>query len=99
MKSVLIPLIVAAGVLSAGLAKAGAEVANTEMAKAQCGKCHELDKKKKGPAFQDSAKKYKGKADAEALILKTISDPKGDHPELTNKPEDIKAVIKWILTL
>ncbi len=94
MKSVLIPLIVAVGVLSAGLAQA-----NPDLAKAQCGKCHELDKKKKGPAFQDSAKKYKGKADAEATIIKFINDTKGDHPEIPAKQEDIKAVVKWILTL
>ena len=66
---------------------------------AGCAKCHELDKKKKGPAFQESAKKYKGKADAEAVIFKSITDPKGDHPEMKASPEDTKTMIKWILTL
>ena len=95
MKAVLISVIVAVGALSAGLAQAGPE----DVAKAQCGKCHELDKKKKGPSFQEAAKKYKGKADAEAAMIKVITDTKGDHPEIKASPDDIKAVVKWILTL
>ena len=95
MKSILISAILAFGVFSAGLAQASPDLAKS----AGCMKCHELDKKKKGPSFHDSAKKYKGKADAEALVFKTITDPKGDHPELTSNPEDTKAVIKWVLTL
>ena len=43
--------------------------------------------------------KYKGKADAEATILKKINDPKGDHPEMKAKPDDVKAVVKWMLSL
>jgi cytochrome c len=92
MKSVLIASLVAAGVLFAGAAKASPDLAN-----ANCGKCHEMDKKKKGPSYKSTAAKYKGKADAEATIFKTITDPKGDHPEFKAKPEDTKTVIKWIL--
>ena len=95
MKSILIPALVAAGVLFAGAVQASPELSKS----AGCAKCHELDKKKKGPAFKDSAAKYKGKADAEALMFKTITDPKGDHPEMKASPEDTKTMIKWILTL
>jgi len=45
------------------------------------------------------AQELKGKADAEATIYKFVTDPNGDHPEFKAKPEDTKAVIKWILTL
>jgi cytochrome c len=96
MKAVLLSAIVAAGVLSVGVAKAQTV---PEVAKTQCGKCHELDKKKKGPSFQESAKKYKGKADAEATMFKFVTDTKGDHPEIKASPDEIKTVLKWILTL
>ena len=95
MKTLLLSAILAAGVLSLGTAQASPELAKS----AGCVKCHDIDKKKKGPSFKDSAAKYKGKADAEAVIFKTITDPKGDHPEMKASPEDTKSMIKWILTL
>jgi cytochrome c551/c552 len=59
-----------------------------------------MDKKKKGaPALKDISAQYKGKADAEATIVKKISDPKGDHPEIKAKPEEVQSVVKWILSL
>ena len=33
------------------------------------------------------------------MIFKSITDPKGDHPEMKASPEDTKTMIKWILTL
>lgn len=95
MKTILLSVILAAGVLSLGTAQASPELSKS----AGCVKCHEIEKKKKGPAFKDSAAKYKGKADAEAVILKTITDPKGDHPEMKASAEDTRSMIKWILTL
>ena len=95
MKAVLLSAIVTAAVLATGAAQASPELAKS----AGCTKCHELDKKKKGPSFKDSAAKYKGKADAEALMLKAITDPNGDHPEMKASPEDTKTIIKWILSL
>jgi len=92
VKAILIAPLVAASVLFAGAVHANADLAN-----ANCGKCHEMDKKKKGPAYKVTAAKWKGKADAEAEMFKLITDPKGDHPEFKAKPEDTKAVIKWIL--
>jgi cytochrome c len=97
MKLVLISAFIAAGVLAAGAAQASPELAKS----AGCAKCHEMDKTKKGaPGFKESAAKYKGKADAEATMFKNVTNPDGDHPE--NKkadPEEIKTMIKWILTL
>jgi cytochrome c len=78
---------------------AGAVQASPELANANCGKCHEMDKKKKGPSYKATAAKYKGKANAEADMFKFVTDTKGDHPEFKAKEEDTKAVIKWILTL
>jgi cytochrome c len=89
MKLVLISALIALGVLTTGIARANADLAN-----ANCGKCHEMDKKKKGPSYKAIAAKYKGN---EAGALKAVEDPKGDHPEMKVKPEDVKTVIKWVL--
>lgn len=94
MKQFLIASMIATGVFFAGAASA-----NPDLAKAQCGKCHEMDKKKKGPSFTESAAKFKGKAGAEETMFKLATDPKGDHPEMKTTPEDTRTVIKWILTL
>jgi cytochrome c len=94
MRSLLIASMVVAGVFVAGAARAE-EAA--DVAKAQCGKCHEMDKKKKGPAWKDIAAKNKGKADAQATLAKFTLDPKGDHPEMKATPEQVNTVLKWVL--
>ena len=94
MKTVLIATAIAAGVLFAGAAQA-----NPDLAQKACGKCHEMDKKKKGPSYKTTAAKWKGKANAEAEMFKLVKDKDGDHPEIKAKDDDTKAVIKWILTL
>ena len=38
-----------------------------------CTKCHSVDKTKKGPSFQKTAAKYKGKTDAEAKLTDFLS--------------------------
>jgi cytochrome c len=95
MKAILLSAILSAGVLFMGAVQASPELAKS----AGCAKCHDVEKKKKGPSFKASAAKYKGKADAEAAMLKAITDPNGDHPEQKASPEDTKSMIKWILTL
>lgn len=96
MKAVLMSAIVAAAVLSAGAVQASPDLAKS----AGCVKCHDMDKKKKGaPGFKETAAQYKGKADAETSIFKSITNPTGDHPEIKAKPDDTKAVVKWILSL
>jgi hypothetical protein len=30
--------------------------------------------------------------------VKAITDPKGDHPEVKAKAEEIQSVVKWVLT-
>lgn len=41
--------------------------------KSNCTKCHSVDKKKDGPPYKDTAAKYKGKADAEAKLIKHVT--------------------------
>jgi cytochrome c len=88
-----------ATLLAAGLHAAGAAQANPDLANKHCGKCHEMDKKKKGPAYKTTAAKFKGKADAEATLFKAVTDPNGDHPEMTTKPsnDEVRTTIKWVL--
>lgn len=64
----------------AGLAVAGLMVAGNAMAvdmpadgKTKCAACHAIDKKSVGPAWNDVAAKYKGKADAEKTLVANIT--------------------------
>lgn len=77
--------------------------------KNDCGKCHALDKTKKGPSYKKIALKYKGKADAEAALIKNITTgPKvklEDGTEEKHKIIDtqdqgaIKNLVAWILSV
>lgn len=89
MKAVLTSALVALAVLAPGAAQA-----SPEMAANLCGKCHDMEKKKKGPTYKAMATKFKGK---EADALKAIEDPKNDHPEIKGKPDDVRTVVKWML--
>jgi len=77
------------------------------MKKSNCLKCHAVDKKKDGPSFQETAKKYKGKPDGEQKVythLTTnpkveIDGKKEEHDSLKTKNDaDIKDVVKFILS-
>lgn len=88
MKALLIPALLVAGILAAGTVQASPEAAEKA-----CGKCHDMDKKKKGPSYKAMAAKFKGD---EAAMTKAM-DPNGDHPAVKAKDEDIKAAVKWVL--
>jgi cytochrome c len=72
-----------------------------------CTKCHSVDKAKKGPAYQSIAAKYKGKADAEAKLIDSVTkSPKikladgseDEHKAVTTKdPAQVKNLVQWIL--
>lgn len=85
-------------VTAAALAS-GAAVAQEALAKSSgCLNCHAIDTKKMGPAFKDVAAKYKGKADAEATLVTKLTTAKG-HPEVKASPDDVKALVKWVLAM
>lgn len=76
------------------------------MKDSKCFKCHAVEKKKDGPAFKETAAKYKGKADAEKKVYDAITTgPKvkidGNeeaHAKIKSTNDaDIKAVVAWIL--
>lgn len=72
-----------------------------------CTKCHAVDKTKKGPSFQKTSAKHKGKADAEAKLIQFVtSSPKvkfddgteEDHKSLEGKDAaQIKNLVQYIL--
>jgi cytochrome c len=91
-------VIAVAVVASIALAAAGAASAQEALAKSEgCLNCHAVDTKKVGPAFKEVAAKYKGKADAEAKLVDKISKAQG-HPQTKAKPDDVKALVKWVLS-
>ncbi len=80
---------------AAALLASGSALASADLADKQCGKCHQLDKKSKGPSYKSMSAKYKGN---EAGAIKAVTDKNGDHPEVKAKPEEIQSVVKWMLT-
>ena len=95
MRLIALGMVIAVSVAAAGTAYAGGE----ELAqKSGCFMCHAVDTKKVGPAFKDVAAKYKGKADAEATIVTELTTAKG-HPAVKASPDDVKSLVKWVLSL
>jgi cytochrome c len=69
-----------------------------------CMACHQVDKKVVGPSYKDVAAKYKGKADAPAMLAGKVK--KGGsgvwgpvamppHPQVSDA--DMQKIIKWVL--
>ena len=102
MKKLLIAVALAA-IAAPGIASADEALAKSS----GCLKCHGVDKGKMGPAYKDVAKKYKGKADAEAKLTAFLTKGgkvKVDGAEEDHKPAkggaaDAAKLSKWILSL
>ena len=90
--------LIAAAALAAMTMAGGASAATAEDAtKGGCMTCHAVDTKKMGPAFKDVAAKYKGKADAQANLVKALSEAKG-HPSVKPKGDELAGIVKWVLS-
>lgn len=75
--------------------------------KSKCLTCHSVAKKKDGPAFKETAAKYKGKPDAEQKLFThlttspeiEVDGKKERHDNLKTKNDaDVKNVVQWILS-
>ena len=71
-----------------------------------CLSCHSVDTKVVGPAFKDVSAKYKGKGAESKLVAKVKAGGSGvwgPIPMPANSPqvkdEDIKTIVRWILSL
>ena len=93
MRAMLLVL-AAAGTLAAGAVQAqtGADVLKAK----GCLGCHEMDKKKVGPAYKDVAAKYKGNKDAEGMLVGKLKEGKG-HPKVVATDAELKAAIQHVL--
>jgi cytochrome c len=105
MKSIVISMIAAAGLMVAGSAMA---VDMPDLAKkSNCTSCHKIEGKLVGPGWMDISKKYKGQADAaaklEAKVAKGGAGVWGTMPMPPNAPKvsaaDIKTLVEFILGL
>lgn len=93
MKTILV-VAAAVGVLASGVgfAQSGAEVA-----KAKCMNCHDMDKKKVGPAFKDLTAKYKDDKGAQANAVEKLKSGKG-HMKVAASDEELKAAVGYALS-
>jgi len=93
MRAMLLVL-AAAGTLAAGAVQAqtGADVLKAK----GCLGCHEMDKKKVGPAYKDVAAKYKGNKDAEGMLVGKLKEGKG-HPKVSATDAELKAAVQHVL--
>jgi cytochrome c len=99
-----------AGLLFSGasMAQPDADAARLLFDQSDCGKCHNPDKNKKAPSWKKIAKTYKGKATAEAEVIKHMT--KGGKVKLddgseeehkvveTKDPKALKNMAQWILS-
>ena len=104
MKSTIVSMVTAAGLLVAGSALAADMPAVAK--KNNCVACHAIDKKLVGPAWADVAKKYKGDAGAAASLDDKIAKggkgvwgpmPMPPNPKMT--AEERKELVDFILGL
>lgn len=93
MKALLM-VVAAAGTLIAGsvYAQSGADVVKAK----GCLGCHDIAKKKVGPAYKDVAAKYKGDANAEGNLIAKIKEHK-THPKVAASDAELKAAIGYVL--
>ena len=95
MKSKLPLLIALALAATAAYADAPAD-----MLKAKgCLGCHDIDKKKVGPAYKDVAKKYAGDAGAQAKIMGELKEGKGHPVKVKASDEELKSMLDYVLSL
>lgn len=88
-------VIAAAAALAGGLVQAQS---GPDVLKAKgCLGCHEMEKKKLGPAYKDVAAKYKGNKDAEATLVSKLKDGKG-HVKINASEAELKAAVETVLS-
>nr|MBL8456263.1 c-type cytochrome [Zoogloeaceae bacterium] len=99
---VLVATAAAIGLLSAAPAFADEALAK----KKNCMACHQVDKKVVGPSYKEVSEKYKGQADAPAMLVeKVIKGGTGVWGKVPMPPnpavseDEAKALVGWILSL
>lgn len=97
----------AMALLNPVFAAVDAKQAETLMKANKCGSCHHATKTKSGPSLKDMAADFKGKPDAEQLIIDAITKgpmveidgEKEEHKIIKTKdPAQLKNLAQWILS-
>ena len=109
LRTLLLGFAVATFGMSTGANAVDVDAAKGLARQSNCFKCHGVDKKKDGPAWKEVAVKYRGKADAEAVLIKHVTTgpkvkfPDGHEEEHTivksKNSDEIKNLVDWILSL
>lgn len=81
-------------------------LANEDLAKKSgCLACHAIDKRVVGPSYKEVAAKYKSDKDAAAKLFQKVKEGGTGvwgqvpmPPNATVKDEDIKTLVKWVLS-
>jgi cytochrome c len=100
--------VAAAAFSGASYAAVNADAAASLAKKSDCLKCHAIDKDKKASSFKKIAEKWKGKPDAEAKLMdsltkapkvKLLDGTEEEHKVIGTKDvNEIKNLIGWILS-
>ena len=64
-----------------------------------CLGCHDMEKKKVGPAYKDVAAKYKGDAGAPAKIVGELKEGKGHPVKVKASDEELKSLADYVLSV
>ncbi len=93
--TILALLMASIGLFGVGAASADA---GTDLLKSSgCLGCHDMEKKKVGPAYKDVAAKYKGQKDAADKLTKVVMAGK-PHPKVKASEADVKKSVEYILS-
>lgn len=87
---------------AAGAGTAQAATGDEIIAAQKCNKCHTAKTTKKGPSYADVAAKYKGNANASALLFKALKaggkmGDEDEHKKLEVSDDEIRAVVGAVL--
>lgn len=94
MKKAVVIAMAALGMLAAASAQAQS---GQDVLKAKgCLNCHDLDKKKVGPAYKDVAAKYKGNKDAQGTLVAKLKAGTA-HPKVQATDAELDAAVKQVL--
>ena len=88
-------VVTAAAALAAGVsfAQSGADVLKAK----GCLNCHEMDKKKVGPGYNEVAAKYKGDKAAPGMLVGKLKEGKG-HLKIEASDAELKAAVGTVLS-
>lgn len=88
MKRMLIVLAAAGGLLAAAMPASADEALFKSKG---CAKCHDAEKKKKGPAVSAMSAKYKGDKAAAGKLVTLLKGK--DHPEVDATDDELKKLV------